>query len=63
MAVVRVRSRHPVNLVVGPPEHKEDDVRMMNLFFGKEGTKIVCGLSLIHIFTVIFLPRSAAVTL
>ena len=43
VAVVRVRSRHPVNLVVGPPEHKEDDVRMMNLFFGKEGTKIVCG--------------------
>ena len=43
VAVVRVRGRHPVNLVVGPPEHKEDDVRMMNLFFGKEGTKIVCG--------------------
>ena len=43
VAVVRVRSRHPVNLVVGPPEHKEDDVRMMNLFFSKEGTKIVCG--------------------
>ena len=43
IAVVRVRNRHPVNLVVGPPEHKEDDVRMMNLFFAKEGTKIVCG--------------------
>ena len=43
IAVARVRSRHSVNLVVGPPEHKEDDVRMMNLFFAKEGTKIVCG--------------------
>lgn len=43
IAVARVRNRHPVNLVVGPPEHKEDDVRMMNLFFAKEGTKIVCG--------------------
>ena len=38
IAVARVRNRHPVNLVVGPPEHKEDDVRMMNLFFAKEGT-------------------------
>ncbi len=43
IAVVRVRNRHSVNLVVGPPEHKEDDTRMMNLFFSKEGTKIVCG--------------------
>ncbi len=43
IAAVRVRGRHPVNLVVGPPERKEDDVRMMNLFFSKDGTKIVCG--------------------
>ena len=43
IAVVRVRGRHPVNLVVGPPERKEEDTRMMNLFFAKEGTKIVCG--------------------
>ncbi|MEG0741304.1 MAG: SpoIIE family protein phosphatase [Clostridia bacterium] len=43
IAVARVRSRHPVNLVVGPPERQEEDIRMMNLFFAKEGTKIVCG--------------------
>lgn len=43
IAVARVRNRHTVNLVVGPPEHKEDDERMMNLFFSKKGTKIVCG--------------------
>ena len=43
IAVARVRNRHTVNLVVGPPENKEDDTRMMNLFFGKKGTKIVCG--------------------
>lgn len=43
IAAVRVRNRHPVSLVVGPPEHKEDDVRMMNLFFSKGGTRIVCG--------------------
>jgi len=43
IAVARVRNRHTVNMVVGPPENKEDDTRMMNLFFGKKGTKIVCG--------------------
>ncbi|NLO86590.1 MAG: SpoIIE family protein phosphatase [Clostridiales bacterium] len=43
VAVVRMRNRHPVNLVVGPPECKDEDTRMMNLFFAKDGTKIVCG--------------------
>ena len=43
VAVARVRGRHTVSLVVGPPEHREDDKRMMDLFFGKEGVKIVCG--------------------
>ena len=43
IAVARVRGRHPVNLVEGPPESKDQDTRMMNLFFSKEGTKIVCG--------------------
>ena len=43
IAVAHVRSRHTVNLVVGPPEKKEADARMMNLFFGKDGTRIVCG--------------------
>lgn len=43
IAAVRVRSRHTVNLVVGPPANKDDDTRMMNLFFSKQGTSIVCG--------------------
>lgn len=43
IAVAHVRSRHTVNLMVGPPEHKEDDERVLNLFFGKGGSKIVCG--------------------
>lgn len=43
IAAVRVRGRHTVNLVVGPPADKADDQRMMNLFFGKQGTYIVCG--------------------
>lgn len=36
IAVARVRNRHTVNLVVGPPEDKADDIRMMNLFFSKK---------------------------
>ena len=43
VAVVRVRRRHPVNLVVGPPASREQDMKMMNLFFAKEGSRIVCG--------------------
>ena len=43
VAVLRVRRRHPVNLVVGPPADKSQDMKMMNLFFAKEGARIVCG--------------------
>ncbi|NLF27282.1 MAG: SpoIIE family protein phosphatase [Clostridiales bacterium] len=43
VAVLRVRARQSVNLVIGPPADPESDVRMMNLFFAKEGEKIVCG--------------------
>ncbi len=43
IAVAHVRNRHTVNLIVGPPEKQEDDERVMNLFFGKNGSKIVCG--------------------
>ena len=43
VAVVRVCRRHPVHLVVGPPANRDQDMKMMNLFFAKEGEKIVCG--------------------
>ena len=43
IAVLRVRRRHPVNLVIGPPAAREQDMKMMNLFFAKEGAKIVSG--------------------
>lgn len=43
VAVARVCSRHSVNLLVGPPEKKEDDQRVMDLFFGSSGAHIVCG--------------------
>ena len=43
IAVLRVCRRHPVNLVIGPPAAREQDMKMMNLFFAKEGAKIVSG--------------------
>lgn len=43
IAVLRVSHRHPVNLVVGPPADRAQDMKLMHLFFAKEGAKIVCG--------------------
>lgn len=43
IAVLKVRSRQVVNLMIGPPLSKEDDDRIMKLFFSKEGKRIVCG--------------------
>ena len=43
MAAVKIRQRQQVNLVIGPPADPADDNKMMNLFFAKEGEKIVCG--------------------
>ena len=43
VAVVRIRARHPVNLMIGPPATKDQDIKMMNLFFAKQGEKIICG--------------------
>ena len=41
--VVRIRKRAPMNLLFGPPSHRDDCDRMMSLFFGKEGKHIICG--------------------
>lgn len=41
--VVKVRKREPMNLLFGPPRHRDDCNRMMSLFFSKEGKHIVCG--------------------
>ncbi|MGI6635140.1 MAG: SpoIIE family protein phosphatase [Christensenellales bacterium] len=41
--VVRIRKREPMNLLFGPPSNRDDDSRMMSLFFSKEGKHIVCG--------------------
>lgn len=41
--VVRIRKRVPMNLLFGPPANRDDNERMMSLFFSKEGKHIVCG--------------------
>lgn len=43
VVVARLRPRCPVNVMVGPPEHKDDDLSTMRLFFAKEGKHVVCG--------------------
>lgn len=40
---LRVRRRTPVNLLIGPPASRDDNTRMLSLFFSKEGRHIVCG--------------------
>lgn len=41
--VVRIRKREPMSLLFGSPAHRDDDERMMRLFFSKEGKHIICG--------------------
>ena len=41
--VIRIRKRVPMNLLFGPPSNRDDNDRMMSLFFSKEGKHIVCG--------------------
>ncbi len=46
--VIKLRDRSVVNMLVGPPENKEDDNRVLKLFFAKEGIRVVCGGSTAH---------------
>ncbi len=41
--VVKIRKREPLNILFGPPSSRDDDSRMMSLFFSKEGKHIICG--------------------
>ncbi len=43
VAVLRIRERQTVNLMIGPPVNKEDDERIMKQFFSLPGKTIVCG--------------------
>lgn len=42
-AVFKIRERQVVNMIIGPPENRLDDEKVLKLFFSKEGKKIVCG--------------------
>jgi hypothetical protein len=42
-AVVRIRERKHINVMIGPPTDPNDDERMASLFFTKKGKHIVCG--------------------
>lgn len=41
--IVRIRKREPMNMLFGPPSNRDDENRMMSLFFSKEGKHIICG--------------------
>ena len=41
--VVLIRQRTPMNILFGPPANRDENNRMMSLFFSKEGKHIVCG--------------------
>lgn len=43
VCTAKIRRRKPVNLLLGPPMDVKDDVKMLSLFFSKEGKHIVCG--------------------
>jgi len=43
VCTVKIRERTQVNLLIGPPYNRDDNHRMMSLFFSKEGKHIVCG--------------------
>lgn len=43
VCTVRIRKREPMNLLFGPPAHRDDCNKMMALFFSKEGKHIICG--------------------
>lgn len=43
VCTVKIRSRKPINLLMGPPSDPNDVNKMMSLFFSKKGRHIVCG--------------------
>ena len=43
IAAVRIRERMTVNVAIGPPADKNDDEKMLGIFFSMEGKKVVCG--------------------
>lgn len=49
VAAIKIRPRKQVNLMIGPASNREDDEKMLSLFFAKEGKHIVCGGTTSHV--------------
>ena len=43
VCAIRIRRRAPVHLMIGLPLNRDEDMKMMSLFFAKEGKHVVCG--------------------
>lgn len=43
VCAVKIRERKPVNLMIGPPVDPNNDRKMLSIFLGKDGKRIVCG--------------------
>lgn len=43
VCTVRIRPRVPLNLLCGPPSNRDDEEKMLSLFFAKQGKHVVCG--------------------
>jgi len=41
--VVKMKPRQSVNIMIGPPQNKEEDTKILKLFFTKDGKRVVCG--------------------
>lgn len=39
----KVRKRQPVNVMIGPPENREQDAAVLERFFSRSGRHVVCG--------------------
>ena len=42
-AIISVKRRQPINILIGPPKNRSNLGRMLSLFFSKAGKHIVCG--------------------
>lgn len=43
VGVIKIRRRSVINIAIGPPKSRDDNRRMMSVFFAKDGKHIVCG--------------------
>ncbi len=43
IAVMRFCRRSTINVIMGPPENRDDDEKVLRLYFAKKGRHIVCG--------------------